>query len=216
MSLFNATLDAVQQIPSISQEYGLFAYIILFCVIFLETGIVIFPFLPGDSIIFAAGALANGGGFNIWALFFTFSFAAAAGDSVNYMIGKYLGHKLTGEGSFSHLIEQEWLDRTNVFFKKYGAPAVVIGRFIPYARTFAPFLAGMGEMKYRRFLVWNVSGALLWSGVILFAGYHAGKIPQIKENLDLMMYAMIATGVIAVVLIICRIISVSLKKRKSS
>ena len=213
MSAFNATFEVAHEIPVISQDFGIFSYLILFGVIFLETGVVVFPFLPGDSLIFTAGALANGGGFNIWALFFTFSIGAIIGDSANYMIGRYFGHHLTGEGRLGHLIEQKWLDKTNYFFEKYGPLTIVIGRFIPYVRTFAPFLAGMGDMKYRRFLLWNVSGALLWVGIVLFAGYHIGQIPEIKQNLDIFMYVMVFIGIIAVIAIICRIYTVSRKKR---
>ncbi len=177
-------LDA--HLLGILHAFGVWTYAILFGIVFLETGIVLFPFLPGDSLLFVSGALATSGALNVWALFFVFWAAAVAGDSVNYFLGKSLGKK-----AFEKWLKPEHLQRTETFFHKYGAKTIVLARFIPVIRTFAPFVAGIGRMDYGTFLAYNVIGGLLWTALFVFAGYFFGNIPIVKENFALAIIAVI-------------------------
>ncbi|MEI6058512.1 MAG: VTT domain-containing protein [archaeon] len=161
-------------------KYGLLAYPILFVVIFLETGVVVTPFLPGDSLIFVAGALSSQGLLSFFWLFITLSVAAILGDSVNYFIGKFLG------GKVKHLkfINEEHIGKTEKFYEQHGGKTLIIARFIPIVRTFAPFIAGVGKMKYSRFFGYNVFGGLLWVAIFLSLGFFFGNFPFVKENLS--------------------------------
>lgn len=178
----------------IIDKFGAWSYLILFLVIFLETGMVFTPFLPGDSLLFAAGALAAIDAFNIYALLALLSLAAVLGDSVNYAIGHFIGHKI-----FSwkiNFIKKHHLDRTHNFFEKHGGKTIIIARFIPIVRTFAPFLAGVGMMHYFKFLAYNVIGGILWVCAFLGAGYFFGNIPLVKDNFSFVILAIIVISLI--------------------
>jgi len=179
--------------------WGAWAYVPLFVVIFAETGFVVTPFLPGDSLIFAAGALAAGSGspINIWALFFSLFAAAVLGDTANYWIGKKLGPWLLRNPN-SRILKKEYLDKTHAFFERYGGKTIILGRFVPFVRTFAPFLAGVGEMHYRRFLEFNVVGAFLWVGVFVGSGYFFGRLPWVEGNISLVLVAFVVITTIPI------------------
>ncbi|KKP92073.1 MAG: hypothetical protein UR94_C0006G0032, partial [Parcubacteria group bacterium GW2011_GWA2_36_10] len=159
--------------------YGFWVYGFLFLIIFLETGLVITPFLPGDSLLFVAGAMAAIGDFNIWLLFLIVSLAAILGDTVNYWIGHYFGEKV-----FAKFIKAEHLERTKNFFAKYGKKTIILARFVPIIRTFAPFVAGVGKMQYSTFISFNIIGGLAWVSLFTFCGYLFGNLPYIKNNLS--------------------------------
>lgn len=192
-------------LPGLVESYGSLIYGILFVIIFCETGLVITPFLPGDSLLFVTGTVAGLGSLNIGLLLGIIYIAAILGDSVNYMIGRFVGHKIIDMNL--PMIRKEHLDKTHQYFDKYGAITIIIARFAPFVRTFAPFLAGMGEMKYRIFLLYNVTGGVLWVSTFLLAGYFLGSIPVVKENMSLVAMLIIVISLVAVggVLIeICR------------
>ncbi len=165
----------------IIQNYGAFAYLILFLVIFAETGLVVTPFLPGDSLIFIAGTLVTPGGLNVFLLFFLLASAAILGDSFNYIIGKYLGKKIEKS---EKLVKRKYLRKTEEFYKKHGGKTIIFARFIPIIRTFAPFVAGIGKMNYVRFLGFNVFGGMIWVGIFVFGGYYFGQLGFVKDNLS--------------------------------
>jgi membrane-associated protein len=178
----------------IIQNFGIWTYLILFLIIFLETGVVITPFLPGDSLLFAAGSFAALGSLNVWVLFITLIFAAILGDTINYWIGHYIGPKaFSGNIRF---LKKEYLDRTHEFYEKHGGKTIILARFIPIIRTFAPFVAGIGAMNYSRFLVYNVVGAVIWVTLFTFGGYFFGNLPIIKENFTLAILAIILISVL--------------------
>ncbi len=193
----------------IIDKFGSWSYLIIFFVIFLETGLVFTPFLPGDSLLFAAGALASIGAFNIILLFILLAVAAVLGDSVNYAIGHFIGERI-----FSwkiNFIKKHHLNRTHQFFEKHGGKTIIIARFIPIVRTFAPFLAGVGRMKYLKFLSYNVIGGVLWVAAFLGAGYFFGNIQFVKNNFSLVILAII---IISLVPTAIEIISHSRKSKK--
>jgi membrane-associated protein len=178
----------------IIQNFGIWTYFILFLIIFLETGVVITPFLPGDSLLFAAGSFAALGSLNVFVLFIILTFAAILGDTINYWIGHYIGPKaFSGNIRF---LKKEYMDRTHGFYEKHGGKTIILARFIPIIRTFAPFVAGIGAMNYSRFLVYNVVGAVLWVALFTFGGYFFGNLPIIKENFTLAILAIIVISVL--------------------
>ena len=179
-------------------NYGLFVYAILFLIIFLETGLVVTPILPGDSLLFAAGALAALGSLNVSLVFVLLAFAAILGDTVNYWIGHYLGAKVFKKNSF--FFKKEYLDQTAEFFRKYGKKTIVIARFAPIIRTFAPFIAGMCVMNYPTFISYNIIGGLLWVALFVFGGYFFGNIPIVKENFSLVILAIIILSILPIVI----------------
>lgn len=192
-------------LPGLVETYGNLVYGILFVIIFCETGLVITPFLPGDSLLFVTGTISGMGILNIGILLGVLYIAAILGDSVNYFVGRYVGHKIIDMNL--PMIRKEHLDKTHQYFEKYGSITIVIARFAPFVRTFAPFLAGMGKMQYRTFLAYNISGGILWVSTFLLAGYFLGGIPIVKENMSLVALAIILISLVAVgsVLIeICR------------
>ena len=164
-----------------TNQYGLLTYIALFLIVFAETGFVVTPFLPGDSLLFATGAIAALGSLNIWLVVFLLIIAAIAGDTVNYWIGHYFGQKIVNNPRIP-FINQEHIDKTEQFYKKHGGKTIIMARFLPIVRTFAPFVAGIGTMDYQKFFTYNVVGGVLWVGMFTLAGYFFGNIPGIKEN----------------------------------
>jgi membrane-associated protein len=171
-------------------EYGVWVYAFLFVIVFCETGLVAFPFLPGDSLIFAAGALAAMGSFDVWLLFLVFAGAAILGDTVNYWLGHYFGPRLFRRED-SRVFRKDYLDKAHTFYERHGAETIVLARFVPVIRTFAPFVAGMGKMDYRKFIAYNVLGALLWVTLFLSMGFLVGDQPFVQDNFGLVLIAMI-------------------------
>jgi membrane-associated protein len=180
------------------QQYGTLSYGILFAIIYCETGLVITPFLPGDSLLFAVGALSASGGFNPWLIFLTLSAAAILGDSTNYWIGYFIGPKVFSSES-SRWLSRKHLERTHGFYEKYGGKTVIIARFMPIVRTFAPFVAGIGRMSYPKFLFFSVAGTILWIGLFVAAGYWFGNIPVVKRNFTLVIFAIIFISIMPAV-----------------
>ncbi len=202
MNLIQAFIEYIMHLDSnlliIINYFGPWAYAIVFTIIFLETALVLTPFLPGDSLIFASGALAGVGSWNIWTLFFLLTVAAVLGDTVNYWIGSYIGPKVFKyEGK---LFNKEHLKRTHKFFDKYGGKTIILARFIPIIRTFAPFLAGVGKMDYFRFLAYNLIGGILWVGFFLWVGYFFGNIPFVKEHFTYFIIGIIVVSLIPAVI----------------
>lgn len=173
----------------IIQNYGILTYLILFLIIFAETGLVVTPFLPGDSLLFAAGTFAAVGALNVFWVFIAVAIAAILGDTINYSIGKYLGAKAFGK--YPKIFKKEYLEKTENFYKKYGNKTIILGRFVPIVRTFAPFVAGVGKMKYRNFLTYNVVGGILWTGLFVFSGYYFGNIQLVKNNFSIVIIVII-------------------------
>ena len=176
------------------ESYGLWIYLILFAIIFAETGFVVTPFLPGDSIIFAAATFAGMGVLNPWLLFGLLTVAGILGDSVNYAIGHTIGPRVFREDV--RFLKREYLDRTHAFYEKYGGKTIVLARFMPIIRTFAPFVAGVGAMTYRSFVFFNVLGAVLWVGIFTLLGYFFGNIPAVEENFTLVIMGIIFISVL--------------------
>jgi membrane-associated protein len=196
MDLIRHFIDLVlhldEHLSALAASYGMWTYAILFLIIFCETGLVVTPFLPGDSLLFAVGALAAlpASGLDVFWVFVLLSLAALAGDNVNYWIGHSLGPKVfRAEGS--RLLNKKHLERTHQFYAKHGGKTVIIARFMPIIRTFAPFVAGIGRMAYARFLAYSVAGAILWMASFLYAGYFFGNIPFVKKNFTLVVLAII-------------------------
>jgi membrane-associated protein len=170
--------------------YGGWTYAILFLIVFCETGLVVTPFLPGDSLLFAVGALAAGGAFDVSLLVILLTVAAILGDTVNYWIGRVVGPKVFQKES-SRLLNRKHLDRTHAFYEKHGGKTIILARFLPIIRTFAPFVAGIGRMHYPRFFLYNVVGGIVWVVLFVLAGYFFGNIPVVKRNFTLVILAII-------------------------
>lgn len=196
-ALIDFVLHIDKYIAFIVENYGVLAYLLLFMIILLETGLVITPFLPGDSLLFVAGALAGAGFMNIFLLFFLLALAAIIGDSLNYFLGNYLGKNIFQGNKY---IKKEYLDKTRDFYKKHGGKTIIMARFIPIIRTFAPFVAGVGKMRYSRFFSFNVIGGIAWVALFLFAGYYFGAIPIIAQNLNVVILIIIATSLIPLII----------------
>lgn len=186
------------------QEYGVGVYVLLFLIIFAETGLVVTPFLPGDSLLFTVGALAARGSMNVWAITFALVVAAILGDAVNYHAGKFIGPRVfsreISENAtlLERLLNRKHLERAHAFFEKYGGKAVVLGRFVPIVRTFVPFVAGAGAMNYGRFVWFNITGAVLWVGLCVGAGWFFGNIPFVKEHFEAVIVGIIVVSLIPV------------------
>jgi len=204
----NFILNLDDSLYGIIQNYGFWTYLILFIIIFCETGLVVTPFLPGDSLIFASGALSAMGSLNVAAFFMTFLLAAVIGDTVNYSIGKAIGNKILENGK-NKFVKKEYIVKAHKFYEKYGSLTIVIGRFIPIIRTFVPFVAGMGEMHYVKFIGYNILGGFLWVTLFLSGGYLFGNIPIIKDNFTFVLIAIIVISVLPAVIVF-------LKERKNA
>jgi len=179
-----------RHLAALLQEYGIWIYALLFLIVFCETGLVVTPFLPGDSLLFVAGALWAAAGMDPQALAATLIAAALCGDNVNYWVGRYLGPKVF-QWESSRLFNRRGLDYTHAFYDRHGGKTVVIARFVPIVRTFAPFVAGIGRMRYLRFLVFSVGGAVLWVVSLVTAGYLFGNVPLVKNNLTIVIFAIV-------------------------
>ena len=173
----------------IIQNYGTLTYLFLFLVIFAETGLVVTPFLPGDSLLFAAGAFAAAGALNVMWVFAVIAIAAILGDTVNYSIGKYLGSKAFEK--YPKVFKKGYLDKTHKFYGKYGNKTIVLARFVPIVRTFAPFVAGVGKMEYANFLIYNIIGGIVWAALFVFGGYYFGNLPIVKDNFSIVIVVII-------------------------
>lgn len=196
-SLFYAIFALDQTLASIATEYGPWVYALLFAIIFAETGLVVTPFLPGDSILFVAGAVIASAGLNVHVLVALLILAAVLGDSVNYSIGHYIGPRVFDKPD-SRWFKQEHLRRTQAFYDKYGGVTIIIGRFVPIIRTFAPFLAGVAGMSYKRFFAFNVVGGIAWVASLVYAGYVFGNIPWVKDNLTFIVVGIVVVSLIPV------------------
>lgn len=184
------------------QEYHQLTYLILALIIFCETGLVFTPFLPGDSLLFAAGALAGAGALSLPLLIVILFVAAFAGDNTNYFVGNFIGHKIVN--AKRQLIKKEYLDRTHGFYEKHGGKTVIIARFMPIIRTFAPFVAGLGSMTYRRFVMFCILGNILWIGGFTFVGYLFGNIPVVKQNFTLVVFGIIILSLLPMIIAFIR------------
>lgn len=184
-----------QHLNIVIQNYGIWTYLIIFLIVFCETGLVIAPLLPGDSLLFAAGSFAGMGMLDVRLLFLLLSVAAILGDSVNYYIGRYMGPKVFQKGN-SRIFKKEYLDKTHKFYEKYGGKTIILARFIPIVRTFAPFVAGVGNMSYGRFAVYNITGGIVWVGLFVFGGYYFGGLPIVKQNFSIVILAIIFISIL--------------------
>jgi membrane-associated protein len=192
--LVDLFLHLDEHLSSIITQYGSWTYALLFIVIFVETGFVVTPFLPGDSLLFAAGTFAGLGALNLWLLLLLLVLAAILGDTVNYWIGHYLGDRAYKV----KWIKKEYLDRTHAFFEKHGGKTIFLARFVPIIRTFAPFVAGIGRMSYGYFISYNVIGGIVWVSLFTVAGYLFGNIPFVRDNFSLVVLAIILVSVVPI------------------
>jgi membrane-associated protein len=183
-----------QYLPVIVESFGVWVYVIVFIVIFCETGLVVTPVLPGDSLLFALGALAALGALHIEALLILLCVAAIAGDSVNYAIGHYIGPKVFSYED-SRFFKKKYLLKTHEFYEKHGGKTIIIARFMPFIRTFAPFVAGVGAMSYSKFILFNITGGIAWIGIFLLGGYFFGNIPTVKSNFTVVIIAIVIISV---------------------
>jgi len=191
---FDLILHLDQHLTELAQNYGAWVYAVLFLIVFLETGVVVTPFLPGDSLLFVAGTIAAAGALNIHALVLLLIAAAVAGDSLNYAIGRYLGPRVFRFDD-SRFFKRAYVDRTHAFFERHGGKAIIIARFVPIVRTYAPFVAGIGAMRYRRFLMFNVTGAVLWVALLAYAGFFFGNLPLVRNNLTAVILGIIVLSI---------------------
>jgi membrane-associated protein len=192
--LIDLFLHLDEHLANIISQYGVWTYALLFFVIFMETGFVVTPFLPGDSLLFAAGTFAALGSLNLYLLMILLMVAAIAGDTVNYWIGHYLGDR-----AYSiRWIKKEYLDKTHAFFEKHGGKTIFLARFVPIVRTFAPFVAGIGRMSYGYFITYNFVGGIVWVALFTLAGYFFGNIPFIKKNFEFVIVAIILISVVPI------------------
>jgi len=196
--LWDLLVHLDQHLAELVRQFGPWIYAILFAIIFCETGLVVTPFLPGDSLLFVAGGLAALGGMNVHLLVVLLVTAAILGDAVNYAIGRYLGrHFFTDRRS--RFLNPAHLERAHAFYERHGGKAIVIARFVPIVRTYVPFVAGMAEMSYPRFAFYNVAGALLWVVSLSYAGYFFGNLPFVRQNLTLIIFGIIGLSVLPIV-----------------
>lgn len=199
MELIDFILHVDKHLQEFIIQYDNLIYVILFLIIFVETGLVVMPFLPGDSLLFAAGMIAAQGSLNLALLIPLLLIATFSGDNTNYFIGKFLGHKALELKLFGrNLVKKEHLDKTHAFYEKHGPKTVILARFVPIVRTFAPFVAGVGSMLYRTFIVYSIAGALLWVVGITLAGYFLGDIPIVKNNFEKVVIGIVFISVLPI------------------
>jgi len=196
-SLVDFILHIDVHLEQLIVTYGLVTYAILFLIIFGETGLVVTPFLPGDSLLFAAGALAALGSFNIFILLGLLISAAILGDTVNYWIGHFFGERLIANPKVP--IKKKHIDKTKAFFEKYGGKTIILARFVPIVRTFAPFVAGIGKMSYQKFISFNVIGGIAWVSLFLLSGFYFGNIPAVKHNFSLVIMGIILVSILPMI-----------------
>jgi membrane-associated protein len=209
-ALANFIIHIDTHLQTLTANYGVWIYVILFLIVFCETGLVVAPLLPGDSLLFAAGAIAGASpssplgasGLNLFVLIAVFLTAAIAGDAANFFLGKFAGERLLTR--YPRIIKPEYLERTNRFYGRYGGKAILMCRFVPIIRTFAPFVAGASAMSYRRFMLWNITGALLWVLLFVPAGYFFGGISLIEKNFSLVLLVIIALSFLPAIIEIIR------------
>ncbi len=201
--LIDLFLHLDKHLQPIIESYGVWTYLILFLIVFCETGLVVTPFLPGDSLLFTAGAFAATGAFSLPWLMVLLFVAAVLGDTVNYWIGRYLGPRLLAMERI-RLIKPEHLDKTHQFYERYGGKTIVIARFVPIVRTFAPFVAGLGEMSYAKFMAYNVGGGALWVVICTGAGYLFGNLPFVQDNFSLVILGIIGVSLLPAVVEVWR------------
>ncbi len=195
-SVVDFFLHLDEHLNQIVTTYGVWTHLILFAIVFAETGLVVTPFLPGDSLLFAAGALAALGSLDLWLLVVLLIGAAILGDSVNYWVGAWIGPRaFSGHVRF---LRKDYLERTRAFYEKHGGKTIILARFVPIIRTFAPFVAGVGAMSYPRFIVYNIIGAVLWVGLFVPLGYFFGNVPTVKNNFSLVIFAIIGISVMPI------------------
>lgn len=194
VTFFDILLNLDRHLQSLVANYGVWIYLILFLIIFCETGLVVTPFLPGDSLLFVAGTVAATGGMDVHMLALILIIAAILGDTVNYWVGQYIGPRVFHYEN-SIWLNRRHLDRAHAFYERHGGKTIVIARFVPIIRTYAPFVAGMGSMTYRHFLAYNIGGAVLWVVSLLYAGFFFGNIPIIKQNLTLVIMGIIILSI---------------------
>jgi membrane-associated protein len=199
IKFFDMLLHLDKYIDLLIRDYGMWTYLIFFIIVFCETGLVVTPFLPGDSLLFVAGTFAALGSLNLTWLLVLLTIAAILGDTINYWIGNYIGPKVF-QMQNSRVFRKEYLDRTHQFYEKYGPITIVIGRFIPIIRTFAPFLAGVGSMTYGKFLTYNVVGGILWIASFTLGGYFFGNLPFVRKNFTAVIIAIIIISVMPTVI----------------
>ena len=207
MEFFSFIIDFIlhidQHLTELAAQYGAWIYGILFLIIFCETGLVVMPLLPGDSLLFAAGSIAAIGEMNIHLMVVLLIIAAILGDAVNFMVGKFFGEKLFSNPN-SKIFKQSHLQKTQQFYAKHGGKTIILARFIPIVRTFAPFVAGMGHMTYHHFLAYNVIGGVLWVTIFSYLGYFFGNMDIVKDNLSLVLVAIIVLSILPAIIEIIR------------
>jgi membrane-associated protein len=196
-TIIDLFLHLDEHLKSLVEMYGFWVYLILFLVVFCETGLVVTPFLPGDSLLFAAGAIAATGAMRVELLIVLLIVAAIAGDTVNYWIGNYIGPRaFSGNIRF---LRKDYLDRTHAFYEKHGGKAIILARFVPIIRTFAPFVAGVGTMNYSHFIFYNVVGGIVWVVLFTLAGFFFGNIPAVEHNFTLVILVIIGISVLPMI-----------------
>jgi len=199
MEIFELLLHLDEHLINLISLFGNWTYVILFLIIFAETGLVITPFLPGDSLLFVIGTLSGSGFLNIWIAYITLVVAAIVGDTVNYWIGYKMGDKVFSKEN-SMIFKKAYLEKTREFYEKHGKKTIILARFAPIVRTFAPFVAGVGKMHYQTFFLYNVIGAFIWVTSLLFAGYFFGSLPWVKENFEYIVYFIILISILPMVI----------------
>ena len=206
MDLLKSAVDLFlhldKHLTDVTAQYGGWTYALLFAIVFCETGLVVTPILPGDSLLFAAGALCALGTLDPWTLFLLLTLAAVLGDMANYWAGRHFGARIFSPGA--RFLKTEYLERTRAFYERHGGKTIVQARFVPIIRTFAPFVAGMGSMSYRRFFLFNVSGAVLWVAVCVAAGYFFGNIEVVKRNFSLVVLGIVFVSILPGILMALR------------
>ena len=196
--IIDNVLHVDRHLDGLIQSFGPWIYVLLFLIIFCETGLVVTPFLPGDSLLFTLGAFAARGSLDFLLIYVSLTVAAILGDTVNYWAGRYFGLKVFEK--YPRLLKREHLDRTHNFYERYGGKTIIIARFVPIVRTFAPFVAGVGTMTYTRFMSYNVVGALLWMSLLLPAGYFFGNVPVVKQNFGVVVLVIIFLSVLPAII----------------